>query len=286
MPGNVLLTGRGCRGMHYLVTGDRGFLGSAFIKFASNANKKCFVLGCDLADETLLKQNYDLPFIIIHFAGNKNNDPDLSIRNNIIVTSQIARLAQNANCKGVVYISSIASVGPVNSKIDAGTEKHPASNYGKSKDVSEDIVSSFISRHVIVRPTNIFDGRKTGVLAHLYEVLENGTEYEAWEESLRSKRDYICLDDVTECIFAIAEKMENGAEGLPKIINLGSGKSYSMYELIRLVEDKGGKKIKKKVVSNPDFAAYDLFVEDDAVESLLKRAPVTVEEAITGIRQE
>lgn len=266
--------------MQYLVTGDRGFLGSAFIKYALYQHKQCSVLNCDLAEETLLRQKYDLPFIIIHFAGNKNNDLDLSIRNNIIVTSQIARLAQNANCRGIIYISSIASVGAVKTRIDETVEKHPTSNYGKSKNVSEEIISSFINKYVIIRPTNIFDGRKTGVLAQLYEMLENGKEYEAWEESLKSQRDYICLDDVIECIFAVAKKMENGAEYLPRIINLGSGKSYSMNELIRLVEDKSGKKIKKKVINNPDFAVYDLYIDNNEVEKILQRKPVTVEEAM------
>ena len=77
------------------------------------------------------------------FAGCKNNLMDETLRNNVVVTSQLVRLAISTQCRHFIYVSSIAAVGPSKEIITSSTPCSPTSYYGKSKLICEKIVSNY-----------------------------------------------------------------------------------------------------------------------------------------------
>lgn len=271
--------------MIYYVTGARGWLGSRFVDELTDKGKAVSIFSGDLTQEGEVRQSIpNDEFIIVNFAGNKDNDVDRSIRNNIIVTAQLARVAQRENCKCFIHISSIASIGSTNKLIDSETECSPDNNYGKSKEICELIIKEFVRDYVIVRPTNIVDGSRTGILQKIYQAIRDDQVFDVWKESLDSMRDYISVQDVTDAVVNLALALERGKSFTSGIINFCSGHSYSMGEIITMVERQTGCRIKTNVRSNPDFHPYNLIVDAGDMCKLLGREPESLEDIVNKIK--
>ena len=265
--------------MKYLISGHEGWLGSNFLKKCERNGLHCLTIDGDLSDEKLLQNRFDDDIVIVHFAGCKNNLKDESLRNNVVVTSQLVRLAMSVSCKHFIYVSSIAAVGPSKDIVNSSTICKPISYYGKSKLICEQIVSGFLDSYTIVRPTNIVDGNQVGVLAVIYQSIKNNSPYEAWEQSLKSMRDYISLNDVLEAIYKITiNPIEKN--GHYKIVNLGSGFSYSMGDIIKLIEDKLQIKINKNIIRNDNFSKYDLYIDNSNTVEILEKKPELLSDII------
>lgn len=271
--------------MIYFVTGAYGWLGSRFVDELTDKGKAVSIFLGDLTQEEEVQQSIpNDEFIIVNFAGNKDNDVERSIRNNIIVTSQLARVAQRANCKCFIHISSIACIGSTNKLIDSETECCPDNNYGKSKEICELIIKKFVSDYVIVRPTNIVDGSKVGILKKIYQAIRDSQVFEVWRESLDSMRDYISVQDVIDAVVNLALALEQGKNFTPRIVNLCSGYSYSMGDIITMVERQTGCRIRTNILSNPDFRPYNLIVDASDVFKLLGREPESLEDIVNKIK--
>lgn len=266
--------------MEYIVTGHRGYLGRKFVRLLEETGIKSYTFDDDITNEVVVT---DMPndFVVVHFAGNKNNDKDKSLRNNIIATSQIVRLAQQEHCKGLLYVSTIAVYGATKGKVTEETEKKPASNYAKSKFLCEEIIKNFLNEksYFILRPTNIYEGTKVGILAELYRKSIQKEVYEIWEESFHTLRDYISVDDVIRGIYDAATLLK-GEEQIQEEINIASGYSYSLESMMEFVEKKYGVKILTNVTSNPNFLKYDLIVDNKKCRRLLNLVPKKVERAL------
>lgn len=270
--------------MVYFVTGAYGWLGSRFVDELTGRGKAVSIFSGDLTQEEEVRQSIpDDDFIIVNYAGNKDNDIERSIRNNIIVTAQLVRAAQRDNCKCFIHISSIASVGPTNKLINSETECHPDGNYGRSKEICELMIKEFVSDYVIVRPTNIVEGSRIGILQKVYQAIRENQVFDVWKESLNSLRDYISVQDVTDAVVNLALALERGKNFTSGIVNLCSGYSYSMSDIITMVERQTGCRIRTNVLSNPDFHPYNLLVDAGDTRKLLGREPETLEHIVSKI---
>ena len=265
--------------MLFLVSGHYGWLASHFIKKCEDRGLSCVTIEGDLCDEKLLRCSFDDELVIVHFAGCKNNTSDLSLRDNIIATSQLVRLALSVSCRHFIFISSISAVGPTNDIITGSTKCNPSSYYGKSKFICEAIVKNYLDNYTIIRPTNIVDGNQVGVLAIIYQTIKNHCPYEVWAQSLKSKRDYISLNDVLEAITNIAQNVSEGIRQ-PRIINLGSGISYNMNDILRLIEERIQMPIDKIISYNKSFPSYDLVIDNSNTVEVLGKKPDSLKDII------
>lgn len=270
--------------MIYFVTGAYGWLGKRFADALTDRGKAVSIFSGDLTQEEEVRQSIpDDEFVIVNYAGNKGNDAERSIRNNIIVTAQLARAAQRKNCKCFIHISSIASVGSTDKPISSETECHPDDNYGRSKEICELIIKRFVSDYVIVRPTNIVDGNRVGILQKVYQAIRDDQTFDVWKESLDSLRDYISVQDVTDAVVNLALALEQGKNFASGTVNLCSGYSYSMGDIITMVERQMGCRIKANVLSNPNFHPYDLIVDAGDTRKLLGRDPESLADIVSKI---
>ena len=232
------------------ITGSEGFIGKYLVEELSKTNHELVLLdlsiGIDVCNWSQL-QNISNIDVFIHLA-NKSFVPD-SYKNpksfyetNIISTLNILELCRKNNSK-LIFLSSYVYGHPDYQPID---EKHPVrafNPYAQSKIICESLCEGY-SRDfkipiIIFRPFNIYGiGQNESFL--IPTIIKQAKDGKIVVKDDRPKRDYIYIEDVVSAIRkAIEYDPENGFD----VFNLGSGKSYSVKEVIECVIEIFSKKI-------------------------------------------
>lgn len=165
----------------------------------------------------------------------------------------------------VVFSSTAATYGePQYTPIDENHPLNPVNPYGMSKFFTENILSSFDAsynvRHVALRYFNACgawggSGEKHNPETHLIplilqvplgkreKIYINGTDYDTPDGTC--VRDYIHVYDLAKAHYLALKYLRDG--GRSEKINLGTGKGFSIKEVIDVCEQVVGKEIKKEV---------------------------------------
>jgi UDP-glucose 4-epimerase len=255
-----------------LVTGGAGFIGSALVGKLLQNGYEVFVLdnlsfgsrlfineigddhflNIDLLDrkgiaESLLKIQ---PKIVIHLAAIHfipycNAHPFESANINITGTLNLLDACEKAKSVGKVLFASTAAVYPVcEGPIDERVKPEPVDIYGLSKHAGEKLVEEFHRRtgiaSVVCRFFNAFGPNETNahIIPEIQRQLNKGLRL-LQLGNLEPKRDYIHTKDLTEAMYLLMCKFENGFD----IFNLGSGREYSVIEIVQAFENKLGEKL-------------------------------------------
>jgi UDP-glucose 4-epimerase len=133
-----------------------------------------------------------------------------------------------------IFVSSYVYGVPKYLPID---ENHPLDSfnpYASSKIIGEELCRSFHRffnlNTLIVRPFNIYgSGQNSNFL--ISSIFEQAKEGKVVLKDSRPKRDYIFIDDVIEALKKCVIEDITGLE----TINLGSGISYSVLEIVKIV---------------------------------------------------
>ena len=165
----------------------------------------------------------------------------------------------------IVFSSTAAVYGePKYTPIDENHPLQPVNPYGMSKFFTENILSSFDAsynvRHVVLRYFNACgawggSGEKHNPETHLIplilqvplgkrdKIYINGTDYNTKDGTCI--RDYIHVYDLARAHYAALKYLRAG--GKSEKINLGSGKGFSIKEVIEVCEKVVGREIDKEV---------------------------------------
>jgi UDP-glucose 4-epimerase len=172
----------------------------------------------------------------VHFIPECERLPDEAISINVEGTVNLL-LACPSTCR-FVFTSSAAVYGP---KDTAHLEQDlvgPVDVYGFTKLHGEDFVRYFTAQKnlqsVIVRLFNVVGPGETNphVLPEIIKQLKTGVRKLSLG-NLQPKRDYIYVTDVAEGFVAAATgPFPQPAGNGPVVVNLGSGKSYSVAEIV------------------------------------------------------
>ena len=218
-------------------------------------------------------ENIDL---VIHFAGLKAvgesvNKPIEYYNNNILGTLNLVTIMKKYNVKKIIFSSSATVYG--NSKIIPVNEDCPArcavNPYGRSKTMTEDILTDiYVSDNswniVLLRYFNPVGAHESGLIGEFPNDIPNnlmpyvskvangdfefvkifGNDYNTNDGT--GIRDYIHVVDLAKGHVAAIQKLDCNS-GL-NIYNLGTGKGYSVLELIKAFEKVTGKSIPYKFV--------------------------------------
>jgi UDP-glucose 4-epimerase len=223
--------------MKYLITGYKGFIGSAFLR----NNPDIDFLGLDITDSEFddvvdIRRVMDSidngrPDCIIHLAAISgipqcNKLPSASFETNVLGTVNVLEAVNRINSDIKIILASSSAAD------------HPTHHYGAGKACNEAIAKAYQTANkldiIILRFTNVFGPfsvEKSSVVASFCKtalkkkkIYINGTGLQT--------RDLVHVDDICGAIKAASESRFGGRCG-PIVV--GSGTQISVYDIAKIV---------------------------------------------------
>lgn len=234
-----------------LIMGSTGFIGLSLKRAlsASGIENEIISVGSDLditTREAVDKIISYKPEIIIHCAG-KSFVPD-SWENplefysvNTLGTLHVAESARKLNAK-IIYLSTFVYGEPYIIPITESNSTATFNPYASSKFTGEILLNDYarlFGIHVnILRVFNVYGPgqRPEFLIPTLIRQYRSGKEFRV--KDLTPKRDYIYLDDLISAVIAAT----NTFDGF-QVYNVASGISYSVGEVISMIQQAGGREI-------------------------------------------
>lgn len=232
----------------------------------------------DIRDKKVLEEIFCENRIdaVIHFAGLKSvsesvKNPLTYFDNNVTGTVALCQVMQKFNVRRLIFSSSATVYGnssgaPYDETMPTGSVCNP---YGRTKYFIEEILkdifaagpgwnisilryfnpigaheSSILGEEPCGIPNNIMPYISQVAAEKLLLLTVFGNDYDTPDGTCI--RDYIHVVDLADGHLKALEKMFNSSGGL-NIYNLGTGKGYSVLELISAFEKASGQKINYKI---------------------------------------
>ena len=257
-----------------------------------------FVEG-DLRDKNLLKSIFNKFKIdaVIHLAGLKsalesNISPLEYYENNVVGTLNVLREMANYGIKKIVFSSSATVYGESElKKCKEDFILSPVSVYGKTKFIIENVLQDiketqpdwriFILRYfnpIGAHPSGMIGEDPQNIPSNLIpfltqvavgkreELLVFGNTYDTPDGT--GKRDYIHVQDLASGHIAALQNLEKACKQ-NITVNLGTGQSYSVLEIIKAFESSTGKKIPFKVVGKRQGDIAELYADTSYAREIL-----------------
>ena len=234
--------------MRILVTGSDGFIGKKLTQELKNLGHEVLPFdlssGNDICSWSSVStiQHIDMIYHLaaISFVPFSYEQPGKMYNVNVHGTMNILELARQRGAK-LVFMSSYVYGQPDYLPID---EKHPLkpfNPYCQSKILGEQLCEAYHRDFnvpiMIFRPFNIYGyGQRPEFLIPL--IIEQVSQGEVSLKDPRPKRDYIHVDDVVSAMIK-ASSLSFGYETL----NLGSGISYSVKEVVEILLESSEKNV-------------------------------------------
>lgn len=259
-----------------LVTGNRGFFGTNFEQYVEREYPEVDLYGFDLKHGQDCR-NYEQvekavkgKSAVFHFAAFTHTDtsmryPKLFLEGNPKGTLNILKACTKHKVR-LINISSSEVYGTLKGGWQRESEEHPfgpASPYAASKVACDSMCQTWHKVHgtdvVIVRPFNGYgfyqDRRK--VMSKYIERIEKGLPLQVYGEG-NQKRDWIFAEEIVKGIWKAYQLLPAG-----EIINLCSGKNYSILEVIDLLRRITNKNIKIESIK-PRYAEVQNMIGDNS----------------------
>ena len=208
------------------------------------------------------------PLAIMHFAafayvGESVEDPGKYYRNNVVGSLTLLEAARDAGIRNIVFSSTCATYGsPSSLPILESTPQVPVNPYGASKMMVERILRDFEIAHgirsTILRYFNAAGADHDADLGedhdpetHLIPLVLDaalglrpdvtifGVDYDTPDGTCI--RDYIHVSDLADAHVLALDGLLNGASS--NVFNLGTGRGFSVRQVIDSVERITGKKV-------------------------------------------
>ncbi len=258
-----------------LVTGGAGFIGSHIIKQLISLNAKVTVLDNfstgnlnnlkdviskvniiygDITNPFTCKKATENKKIVFHLAALTSVAysvlyPETCYKINITGTKNILDACKINKISKFIFSSSASVYGNKNTECKETDEPNPESPYAKSKLEGEKLCFEYNQKYnlntAILRYFNVYgenqnpNGEYAAVVAKFKNCIQNNTPITIFGTG-KQTRDFIDVKEVANANLLIATKdnLNN------KIINIATGKSISLLELINLLEADLNKKAK------------------------------------------
>jgi len=290
-----------------LVTGGAGYLGSHLAKALKKAGYKtiCFdikspstmlywdvvVIG-DIRDPFLKRAFYSNEIdIVFHLAGRIEvgesvENPELFWDVNVGGTTNLLNIMKEHNVRNIVYSSTAGlyrSTGTDLSEKDQIDDNNP---YANSKYAAECAIRNSTMNHIIFRFFNLAGADPEGEMGemhnpetHLIPVMFenlnnfiiNGKDYRTPDGTCI--RDYVHVSDVADAHVAAADYMQTRMANQPTLFNLGTGKGYSVLEVIKTATEELGISITHKFGKKREGDPPRLVAITDLAKKHLKFKP-------------
>jgi nucleoside-diphosphate-sugar epimerase len=238
-----------------LVTGANGFVGKALLK-ALSTRTEFTVFGIDRSDGDISKMEFNFKNInhVIHLAARTYvpdswQNPIPFYQTNVIGTLRVLEFCKRCGASATVlssYVYGEPDYLPIN-------EKHPRKSfnpYCHTKILMEDIcdyyANTYQTRISILRPFNIYgpDQSEIFLIPTIIKQVLSPVYKEITVLDLKPKRDFVYIDDLIKAILlTIPSTCAN-------VLNVGSGTSHSVFDIINIVMHISGIRKDVKLNSN------------------------------------
>lgn len=233
-------------------------------------NKEVILEKGDIGDATFMEIIFTKYSItaVLHFAayayvGESVTEPAKYYQNNLASPLVLLNAMRKYNCNYIIFSSTCASYGnPQYTPIDEQHPQNPINPYGQSKLMLEKVIMDYEKayniKYVFLRYFNACgaseDGRtgedhspETHLIPLVLEaalgirksITVYGTDYDTPDGSCI--RDYIHVSDLAEAHRLALDYLMKGNSSIA--CNLGTGKGYSVKEVIKIAEEVTGLKI-------------------------------------------
>ena len=261
----VLITGAsGFIGSHTVESAlDRGYSVRVFLRYNSTGYvgnlrflgkklKEIEIFWGDIRDYTSVLRAVKGVDYVIHLAAQISvpysfqNPIDFAM-NNVVGTTNILKASVECGISKFVYTSTSEIFGGSDEPLNEDSLRVPKSPYSASKVGADAMVKSFFYTYdlntLILRPFNTF-GPRQSIRALIPWIIYQGLRSEKVKlGNLEPKRDFTYVKDTVEGILLAIEKETEGGDE----INLGTGRSFSVMEVVEVVSKVLGKNLKVEV---------------------------------------
>jgi len=241
-----------------IVVGAKGFIGGNFCKkYKDRFN--ILKIGHQYGNLAIEKNWQNLPKaeVMIQLANFNSieksfSSPNQVIKNNINLLLNALAYCRKHNCK-IIYLSSyIYGKKPIipTPEFQTTDGNNP---YSLSKIISEQLICLYRDYYnvnsIILRPFNVYGygQSKRFLISNIINCILKKKEIEISDFNI--SRDYIYIDDILTAIF---KSIYVNKKKL--VLNIGSGKSFKIVEIIKIIEGFVKKKLiikKTKKIRNP-----------------------------------
>jgi UDP-glucose 4-epimerase len=261
----------------------------------------------DMLDRVKLLAALDGIDAVIHIAAKKSveesvKDPLKYYENNVGGTLNLLGAMAAKGVKQLVYSSSAAVYSPNDKEaVFEDDPTAPLSPYGASKLLAEQLISSVGSaeqisnislRYFNVVGSNIAefgDNSKDNLVPKVFLALKNGKRPQIYGSDYPTPdgtciRDYIHVQDLALAHLAALKKVESGY--ISQVYNVGSGKGYSVKEMMDQISKSIGRDINPEVSQARAGDSPKLIASIDKIREQLGWSPkASLEEMIDSAWQ-
>ena len=296
--------------MKILVTGGAGFVGSHIVDLLieqghqvaiidnlstgkeEHLNAEAVFYRMDLLDDRmpqiLLNEK---PEVVIHQAAQTQvpksiQEPVFDANTNIIGTIRLLEACRDAGVRKVVFASTAAVYG--NPKYLPIDEQHPIcplSGYGIGKYTAEQYLYIYRQlyglEYTVLRYANVYGLRQDakgegGVIAIFIDRIAQGKPIAIFGDGEQT-RDYIYVKDIASANVAAIDR------GDGEVLNIGTGVSTSINELVELLQQVSGNLIIKEYKTERSGDIKDSSFNNQKAKTILDWEPKT--ELLEGLRK-
>jgi len=228
-----------------LVTGSKGFIGRALVGRLRESGCSVLAAGRDEGDVALSATWDALPpaRYVFHLAARSYvpdswQDPAGFMHTNVTGTQRALDYCRRHGAR-LVFASAYLYGIPARLPIAESDAVHPNNPYALSKHLAEQLcafhAAQFGTPVTVIRPFNVYGPgqREEFLIPHIIRQVRAGQEIRL--QDLAPKRDYVYVADVAE---AFVQSMQLAAGH--HVVNIGSGASYSVLELVRMIQQAAG----------------------------------------------
>jgi len=231
----------------------------------------------DIADAVALRPALARVDAVMHFAahahvGESVENPRKYFRNNVAAALNLLNSALDAGIRRFVFSSSCAVYGmPLQMPIDERTPREPVNPYGASKLFFENALEAYGRayglRSVILRYFNAAGADESGEIGELHNpethliplvlaaASATGPDLQIYGSDYPTPdgtciRDYIHVSDLADAHVRALQYLEtqsNEPDSSALAINLGTGRGYSILEIVKAAEAATGRPIRLKM---------------------------------------
>jgi len=230
--------------MKIAITGSSGFVGKHLIQKLRLLKAEIIEIdldkGIDIVNWEIISRvgAFD---VLLHLAAksfvpDSFTDPSSVYNTNILGTLNVLELCKKYNAR-MIYISSYVYGNPEYLPIDENHRVNATNPYAQSKLIGEDLCKAYYRDFnvptFIFRPFNIY-GKGQNAKFLIPSIIEQAKTGKVVLNDSRPKRDFIYIDDIVNAyIKAIYFDLKS-----IEIVNLGSGSSTSVMELVQIIKTK------------------------------------------------